>query len=192
MAAAACKAISFFTPSLASSSSMSPSKYSTPHKVSEIDAMQIHLQGILVQEGVSASTLIIFDKTRKSTMAGLHAGEMAKQQLHDSQIAAEARDLQAKQSLKQIGHSRQGSLPLESARAILKTTEEQQIEADNTELMEMWENEAMTAEQKKVLKKDIIDNEDDMELHLRLFLNDLRNCNSRVIIDRSCSESDDD
>ena len=49
----------------------------------------------------------------------------------------------------------------------------------------------MTAEQEKVLKKGLIDNEDDMEIHLRLFLNDLRNCNSRVIIDRSCSESDD-
>jgi len=124
-------------------------------------------------------------------MTELHTGEMAKQQLHDSQIAAEARDLQVKQSLKQIGHSRQDSLQLESARAILKITEEQQIEADNTELMKMWENEAMTAEQEKVLKKDIIDNENDMKIHLRLFLNDLRNCNSRVIIDHSCSESDD-
>jgi hypothetical protein len=95
MAAAARKAISLpSTPPLASSPSLSPSKYFTPHKVSEIDAMQTHLQGILVQEGVSASTLTIFDKTRKGAMAGLHAGEVAKQQLHDSQIAAEARDLQ--------------------------------------------------------------------------------------------------
>ena len=43
MAAAARKAISFFTSPLASSPLMSPSKYTTPHKVSEIDAMQTHL-----------------------------------------------------------------------------------------------------------------------------------------------------
>ena len=49
----------------------------------------------------------------------------------------------------------------------------------------------MTAKQKKVLKKDIIDNDDDMKIHLRLFLNDLRNYNSCVIIDCSCSKSDD-
>src|SRR5438046_5032872 len=101
MTAAAHKAISlFFTSSLASSSSMSSSKYSTSHKVSKIDTMQTHLQEILVQKEVSASTLTIFDKTRKGTMTGLHAEEMTKQQLHNSQIAAEARDLQAKQSLK--------------------------------------------------------------------------------------------
>jgi hypothetical protein len=85
MAVAARKAISLLsTPSLASSPSLLPSKYFTSHKVSDIDAMHTHLCGILVQEGVSASTLTIFDKTRKGAMAGLHSGEMAKQQLHDS------------------------------------------------------------------------------------------------------------
>ena len=65
----------------------------------------------------------------------------------------------------------------------MKIAEEKQIEEDNTQLMKMWEDEAMTAEQERLLKEGIIDNNDDMKIHLRLFLNDLRNCNSRVVID---------
>ena len=73
----------------------------------------------------------------------------------------------------------------------MKIAEEKQIEEDNTQLMKMWEDEAMTAEQERLLKEGIIDNNDDMKIHLRLFLNDLRNCNSRVVIDYSGSSDDD-
>ena len=52
--------------------------------------MHTHLCGILVQEEVSDNTLTLFDKTRKGTLAELHAGEMAKKQLHNSQIVTEA------------------------------------------------------------------------------------------------------
>jgi len=90
-----------------------------------------------VQKEVSASTLTIFDKTRKSAMTELHTEEMTKQQLHNLQITAEAHNLQVKQSLKQIEHSRQNSLQLKSACIILKITEKQQIETNNTELMKM-------------------------------------------------------
>ena len=62
--------------------------------------MHTHLHELLVQGEVSHDILAMFDKTRKGTMAGLHAGEMMKRQLHDLQIVIEARDLQSKQSLK--------------------------------------------------------------------------------------------
>ena len=58
MTAAAHKAISFFTSFLTFSSLMSSSKYSTSHKVSEIDIIQTHLQEILAQKEISASTLM--------------------------------------------------------------------------------------------------------------------------------------
>ena len=50
----------------------------------------------------------------------------------------------------------------------------------------------MAAEQERVLKKSIIDNDDDMEIHLRLFLNGLHSCDSHVVIDCSGSSEDDD
>ena len=53
------------------------------------------------------------------------------------------------------------------------------------------EKKAEQAKEKKVLKKDIIDNENDMKIYLRLFLNNLHNCNLCVIIDHSCSKNDD-
>ena len=71
------------TPPLASSLPLSASKYFTPHKVSEINAMHTHLRGILMQKGVSDNTLTLFDKTRKSIMTELHAKEIAKKQLHN-------------------------------------------------------------------------------------------------------------
>ena len=105
--------------------------------------MHTHLCELLVQKEVSHDILAMFDKTRKSTMTELHAEEMTKRQLHDSQIVMKACDLQSKQSLKQIEHSRQNSLQLENAHVILKTAEKKQIETDNADLIKMWEEEAI-------------------------------------------------
>ena len=187
VAAAAISAtpLSYTTPLLASSPPLSQSQYTTPQKISEIDAMRSHTRGLLVGAGVDARALAAYDKIMKGAMAGLHAGAQAITQLYNMEIAKDARELQAKQSRKAVGHARHGPMRLKNARATMRDREDDTIDADNAYLIEVWENEAVDAEFARMQKAGELLDEDYVETHLRLFLYDLRAKNERVIIEVS-------
>ena len=143
--------------------------------------MRSHTRGLLVGAGADARALAAYDKTMKGAMAGFHAGAQATTQLYNMEIAKDARELQAKQSRKAVGHARYGPVRLENARATMRDRED----ADNAYLIEVWENEAVDAEFARMQEAGELLDEDYIETHLRLFFYDLRAKNERVIIEVS-------
>ncbi len=116
-------------------------EYFTPKKVSEIDALGTHIHGLMVQQGVDPALITAFEKMRKGALVGLHAGAQAEHQLHEMEVAKEARELEAKQGKKQVGHARGGPIYVKDARATKLSREQQEIEKDNRALVRMWEME---------------------------------------------------
>jgi hypothetical protein len=61
--------------------------------------------------------VIVFEKFRKGAMAGLYAGAQAEDQLHEMEIAKEARDTRFKHGQQRVAHARGGVIYVKDARA---------------------------------------------------------------------------
>jgi hypothetical protein len=55
---------------------------------------------------VDPQILTAFEKMRKGAIVGLYAGAQAVEQLHDMEIAKEARETQSKQGKKVVAHAK--------------------------------------------------------------------------------------
>jgi hypothetical protein len=108
----------------APSSPISEVEYTTPQKVADVESSITHIHGLMIQHNMDPQILAAFEKMRKSAIIELYEGEQAAEQLHDIEIAKEARETQSKQDKKIIAHAKGGPIYVEQARAIMQTREQ--------------------------------------------------------------------
>ena len=109
----------------------------TPRKVADIDALTTHIYGLMMQQNVDSQILTAFEKMRKAAIAGLHAGAQAEDQLHNMEVAKQAREAQSKQGKKVVAHTRGGPIYVNEARKTVKSREQKEIEKDNRYLVQL-------------------------------------------------------
>jgi hypothetical protein len=68
-------------------------EYITPHKIAEIDALGIHIHGLMMQQNVNPAIIIVFEKMRKGSIIGLHIGSQAEEQFYEMEAAKRAREI---------------------------------------------------------------------------------------------------
>ncbi len=91
----------------------------------------------MMQQNVDSQILTAFEKMRKAAIAGLHAGAQAEDQLHNMEVAKQAREAQSKQGKKVVAHTRGGPIYVNEARKTVKSREQKEIEKDNRYLVQL-------------------------------------------------------